>query len=204
MRKGTCLLFVLALSFSLAQAQPKYTVQDLGTLGGTYAGCGHGLNIKTQIAGGSSLPGDQVDHIFLWQKGSMADLGTLGMTTFCVGTIGINFNTEIVGAYYRDDWSSGAYLWRKGSLIDLGSLGGPSAFAEAIDDFTLIVGGSLLADNTTWNAFLWWNGTMFNLPVNFGGLNSVAHGINDFGQIVGESETAEMTSRGFNKFKAYL
>lgn len=204
MRKGIWTILVIGLTLTIVNAQTKYTVVDIGTLGGTGAGCAHGLNIEGQIAGGSSVAGDAVGHLFLWQKGKMKDLGTLGVSTNCVGTMGMNINTEIVGPYSRDDGSSGAFLWRKGALNDLGTLGGSTVFAEGINDFTQIVGGSFLSDNTTVRAFAWLNGTMFNLPVSFGGPNSVAHGISDFGQIVGESETADLTGRGFNKFNAFL
>jgi probable HAF family extracellular repeat protein len=204
MRKGIWTILVIGLTLTIVNAQTKYTVVDLGTLGGTGAGCAHGINMKTQIAGISSTPEDASSHLFLWQKGSMTDLGTLGISFNYVGTMGMNINTEIVGSYYLEDWSFRAYLWRKGNPADLGTLGGSTAFAEGINDFTQIVGGSFLSDNATVRAFVWLNGTMFNLPVRFGGPNSVAHGINDFGQIIGESETADPTGRGFNKFNAFL
>ena len=198
------LVLNLAMGLSIAQAQTKYTVEDLGTLGGQQTACAHGLNVNSQIAGESTLPGDQVSHLFLWQNGAMMDLGTLAVSSGCPGPMGMNMRAEIAGQYSLEDTTVRAFLWRKGTLLDLGTLGGSTAFAEGIDDFTRIVGGSFLPDNATVRAFAWLNGSMFNLPISFGGSNSVAHGINDFGQIVGEAESADLTSRGFNKFNAYV
>src|ERR1700726_1581743 len=57
----------------------RYTVIDLGTLGGTFSQA-LGINDKSEVVGFSSLPGDNVVHAFLWRKGVMIDLGTLSGT----------------------------------------------------------------------------------------------------------------------------
>src|ERR1700680_5144193 len=54
----------------------RYTVIDLGTLGGPFSQA-FGINDKSEVVGYSSLPGDRVVHAFLWRKGVMTDLGTL-------------------------------------------------------------------------------------------------------------------------------
>src|SRR5450755_2763344 len=78
------LLAALAIPASFAaQAQPqkapkaRYTVKDLGTLGGTFALAG-GISNTGWVEGFSTLPGDIDVHEFLWHKGVMTDLGTLG------------------------------------------------------------------------------------------------------------------------------
>src|SRR5439155_20494428 len=55
----------------------RYTVIDLGTLGGT-SSAGWGINNKRWVYGVSSLPGDMQSRAFLWRWGVMTDLGTLG------------------------------------------------------------------------------------------------------------------------------
>ena len=74
------LFTALALPVPLAAQEqkkepPRYTITDLGTLGGTFSDVG-GVNNQGAISGFSTLPGDTVTHAFLWQRGQMTDLGT--------------------------------------------------------------------------------------------------------------------------------
>src|SRR3984893_17553300 len=55
----------------------RYTITDLGTLGGGFSE-GVGINNRGSVSGTSYLPGDAVVHGFFWQRGVMTDLGTLG------------------------------------------------------------------------------------------------------------------------------
>ena len=75
----------LLAAVAAAQPQPRYTVTDLGTLGGTYS-FPFGINDAGKVAGGAATPA-QTDFVsttaFLWtrQKG-MTNLGTLGPPAF--------------------------------------------------------------------------------------------------------------------------
>src|SRR5215467_16382009 len=55
----------------------RYTVIDLGTLGGTigYAGA---VNNKGWAAGAATLPGDTAQHAVLWRKDRKINIGTFG------------------------------------------------------------------------------------------------------------------------------
>lgn len=55
----------------------RYRVVDLGTVGGRMS-AGWGINDRRWITGVSSLPGDFQSRAFLWRRGVMTDLGTLG------------------------------------------------------------------------------------------------------------------------------
>src|SRR5881397_951629 len=58
----------------------RYTITDLGTLGGTYS-YAFGINNAGQVAGGSATPtqtGGLSQTAFLWSGGQMINLGTLG------------------------------------------------------------------------------------------------------------------------------
>jgi probable HAF family extracellular repeat protein len=54
------------------------TVTDLGNLGGSMNNFAFDINNQDQVVGDSDLPGDTVQHAFLWtEDDGMQDLGTL-------------------------------------------------------------------------------------------------------------------------------
>jgi probable HAF family extracellular repeat protein len=76
------LFIALAIPFQLAaqgqkQELPRYTVIDLGTLGGTFSQPA-GLSYTGLVDGTSMLSGDSQIHAFVWRNGVMKDIGTLG------------------------------------------------------------------------------------------------------------------------------
>src|ERR1700730_12556699 len=78
---GITIAALLSIPLLIAAQEPKqpvrYTVRDLGTLGGTFSQA-FGMNDKGAVVGYATLPGDTALHAFLWRKGEMTDLGTLG------------------------------------------------------------------------------------------------------------------------------
>lgn len=76
--------------------------------------------------------------------------------------------------------------------IPLGFLGqGVSSNARAINNHNQVVGFSYIAPGVSaYHAFLWDNGVMQDLGT-LGGLNSLAIGINDAGQVVGYANTVD-------------
>jgi probable HAF family extracellular repeat protein len=163
---------------------------DLGTLGGTMFDDRQCVNNRGQVAGASTLRGDNVIHPFLWENGVMSDLGTLGGDNGRVRWI--NNAGEIVGnADLPGSQNHHAFLWRNGKMIDLGTLGSSST-AHAINSHSQVVGRSKPGpiDSSLQHAFLWEKGgPMIDLntviPSNstlelFEALN-----INDRGEIMG-------------------
>src|SRR4029077_14794566 len=78
---------------------PHYKLTILSTLGGTF-GQALGINSKGSVAGYSTLAGDMEADAFIWQKGVMTDLGTLGGPLSLpapVGGNGINSRGEVAG-----------------------------------------------------------------------------------------------------------
>jgi probable HAF family extracellular repeat protein len=72
---------ILALCAWPVAARPRYSITDLGTLGGAYTTV-EAINDAGQIVGASATSkkydnGLAVAHAFLWQDGQMTDLGTL-------------------------------------------------------------------------------------------------------------------------------
>lgn len=278
------------------QGPSHYTVIDLGTLGGSFS-VALGNNNKGLVTGVSSLLGDQNAQAFLWRKGVMTPLGTLGgpdsIPAFAppnergeVGggaetstpdpngedvcgfgthliclpfvwqhgvmtplpTLGgnngfanqINNRGQVAGAAESATlvppcvqglatpvvWEKGvpqelpmfpgdlagvalaindegqsagftasctdghALLWRNGIATDLGNLGGTFGVANAINNQGKVVGNSNLRGDTTSHAFLWEHGTITDLGTLPGDIGSVALGINNKGQVVGDSSDA--------------
>ena len=56
----------------------RYSVQNLGTLGGVLGSSAHSINDIGWVAGVANVTGDAAEHAALWRDGVITDLGTLG------------------------------------------------------------------------------------------------------------------------------
>lgn len=175
--KKTSIVFLtitVSLLFVVAQAQntapPRYTVIDLGTLGGVFGSSAHSINNKGWIAGVANLSGDTVEHAALWRDGVVTDLGTLGgdnsnvdfpvkndsglivgfAQTSTIDPLGENFCvffcTPSAGACNGSNQSCRGFRWRNGVMDPLGTLGGNNSAALGANNRGLVVG---LAENST-------------------------------------------------------
>jgi probable HAF family extracellular repeat protein len=132
-------------------ATTRYSISDLGTLGGTFSRA-NAINSLDQIVGGSlnttpdpTIPGSTEVRAFLWSRGRMTDLGTFGgpdanqINGNRTGATSINDQDQIVGgATYNakvdlacnsdaepyDEACNHAFLWARGKMTFLGTLGG--------------------------------------------------------------------------------
>ena len=169
---------------------PAYSVQDLGTLGGTrsYA-CG--INNLGQVVGNADR-GDGLSHAFLSEPNGtpLHDLGTLGGSGSAA--YGINDAGRVVG------WAQNGAAYHRGFVLDwpginmrdLGSLGGPNSTAYAVN------GSGRVAGSAEWNVFLhspplhpFLTDTAGRNMFDLAELNSMESGeacaINDLGQVAG-------------------
>ena len=190
------------------QDDGTWLAQDLGTLSGGVDSEAYGINDLGQVVGVASTA-DGRWHATLWEKQDdgtwlAQDLGTLsgGVDSYAES---INDLGQVVGESHTADGPWHAALWEKqddGTWLaqDLGTLsGGVDSYAYGINDLGQVVGMSATAD-LPWpaRATLWEkqdddDGTWLaqDLGTLSGGVYSHAWSINDFGQVVGWSETAD-------------
>lgn len=179
--------------------KPSFTITDLGTLG---AGTSQafGINKKGLVVGSSTI-NSHIYHVFLWDDGSMSDLGTLGGQR-SVGE-DVNDAGQIVGWSNTPSGNTHAFLWGNGAMQDFGTFGGRNSAAYGINNAGQAIGFAEIVDNSDPqdpyyypHAFLWQNGAMQNLGT-LAGKISYAYGINDAGQVVGQSEYSNDVGHAF-------
>jgi probable HAF family extracellular repeat protein len=170
------------------------SMQDLGTLGGNDAdaqivnerGQAMGFSFTDITPNATTLI--PTLHPFLWENGSMRDLGTLG-GTFAM-PVSLNARGEVAGfSTLEGDQAQHPFLWDGRELKDLGTLGGDFGFVGGMNDAGVVVGGTATAGDLGFHAVLWKDGVMLDLglPAN-GDLCDFADSVNSRNQVVGESD----------------
>jgi len=164
---------------------------DVPTLGGTYA-FAECANNQGQVMGQSNLTGDPGcdgispqfscdEHAFLWDHGTLTDLGTLG-GTFSLANWIDNTGEVVGGATTPGDQAFHATLWKNAVITDLGTLDGDCfSQAWAINSKGQIVGQSFNCDTGNFRTVLWDKGSIFDLSI----ASTEPLNINDKGEISG-------------------
>jgi probable HAF family extracellular repeat protein len=109
----------------------------------------------------------------------------------------INDNGQAVGLTGDCISTHHAVLWNKGTPTDLGTLGGLQLIPGSINNRGQIVGNAFSPDFSVLVAFLWQNGVATELGTLPPDVFSLANGINDKGQIVGQSCDMDFDCRAF-------
>lgn len=168
-----------------ADSETRYTVTDLGTLGGSFSQP-IGLNNRGQVAGVTVLAEETALRGFVWKNGTMTDLGTLGGPQGA-GT-DINSKGQVAG------WA------------DLNIPAPPSLFNQT----SVFCNPPMVPDEpaVACHAIVWQQGKLTDLGT-LGGLNSAAQnqGLNSQGDVVGVSEVTALdptSPTGSPQFHAFL
>jgi probable HAF family extracellular repeat protein len=165
-------LVLVAISFPLAandhKGNRRYHVINLGTLGGTASNGYGGPNDRGWVTGDANLTGDQHEHAFVWYKGAMTDLGTLG---------GPNSSVSFP---VKDDVGLVVGNAQIHKIDPLGEFWGSAYFCTT---------KNCQGYRNLMLGFLWQGDGMIALPT-LGGNNGAATGANNRGQVVGVTETA--------------
>ena len=208
--------------------------KDLGTLGGLNSSAFGSPNAIGQIVGAAetSNPDPNGEDFcgfyasgapfsgqeclgFLWQKGSMTPLSTLGGHNSAAsainnsGVIAGNAETATTDSTCPTyDPALGQYqvlqdkpvVWENGHIEELPTYGGdPDGYAIAINDHGQVAGGSGTCSTndpviglyfSPVHALLWDHGNVINLGSLGGSFGNQAHGMNNRGQVVGASDLA--------------
>jgi probable HAF family extracellular repeat protein len=203
----TIVFAAFAIPLQLTAQHTHYIVTDLGTFGGTF-GVALGMNNRGLVVGFSNLP-DNTSHAFLWKKGVLIDLGTLGGPNSNApwppnerGEVGGFAETSVLDPLGEDFCSFGTHLiclpfvWQKGVMSPLPTLGGNNGQARQINNRGQVVGNAetITPDPTCvspqvlqFNPVVWENGDIRELPTLSGDPDGSAYSINDKGQAVGET-----------------
>lgn len=123
-------------------------IQLLPTLGGN-AGAAYAVSNNGYVTGLAALattpPASGGGHAFLYQNGSMIDIGTLAGDDVSSG-LDVNERGGVVGISSRTGQAGnrGFFYWR-GRMFNLGSLGGNSTTPFAVNDDLVVVGSATTA-----------------------------------------------------------
>jgi probable HAF family extracellular repeat protein len=167
-------------------------IHNLGALGGNQS-FAVAINNRGQVTGLAendvpdpfSLLGGTEAHAFLWERGVMRDLGTLGGPDSW--GFYVNEEGQVAGFSFTSDLSFHPFLWNKGQMFDLGSFGGTFGFANALNNRGQVAGFMNLPGDVNAHPFLWDRGTLVDLGT-LGGENAEADGMNDASEVVGEAD----------------
>jgi len=167
-------------------------MRDIGTLGGPDA-IANNMNERGQISGQSLTSYTANDttgipdfHPFVWEKGRMRDLGTLGGTIAFANWM--SNSGQVTGfSTLEGDETGHAFVWNGKRMVDLGDLGGTFSFANYVNDEGHAVGLADLPDGST-RAFIWKGGKMRELPPPEGAPCSNAFAINNRDDVVGVAD----------------
>jgi probable HAF family extracellular repeat protein len=169
------------------------TITDLGNLGDAsgYAEA-LGINNRTEIVGTSLSPNGF--RGFYWKDGQISDLGSFPDATAQFAW-GINLARQILGEKYDDTTPDGVPFVQRGTqtrVLNGLPAGSPYRHASDINELGVVAGDAWTATEEP-RAVIW----ITRNPIELGGLpgasRSHATGLNDWVQVVGNSEVGSVS-----------
>ncbi len=169
---------------------------DMGTLGGNES-IAWAVNSAELSAGcaANDVPDDNSafgwgtqTRAFLYQNGTMTDIGTLGGTDACATML--NDAGQVAGFSYTADGNFDTFFYNNGHMIDMGNLGGTFGYPNAINSSGQVTGLSNLTGDSIEHGYFWDGAAMHDigsLSNRFGTDYSQGYALNDAGHVVGES-----------------
>ncbi|MFT3866958.1 MAG: hypothetical protein QM715_00540 [Nibricoccus sp.] len=184
---------------SIAQAQPRYTVTDLGSLAGYSDSVARGLNDRGDVVGSCSSANTSFGETgFVWRAGKMTDTGRLPKGNYSVATA-INLAGTVVGDGDTGNFRPQAWVATAKGLVNFFPNNGGNTHAIAINNSGVICGyytKSLSGNTSSWRGALWMPDpkdprkfTTIDLPsipgINPAGANAIPWTFNNLGQAAG-------------------
>jgi probable HAF family extracellular repeat protein len=166
----------------------------------------HAVNNATEVTGGDLMS----SGAFRWAPA--AGMNAVRALNGCCGSAGFAINRwgDIAGASsFPGGGEEGyhAFVWKGTTFVDIGDLGGPRSAAESINNVGQVAGWSITGapTSTFWpaplhlrRAFFWTERDGIMDIGTLGGAWSTPTAMNDFGEVVGLSETPAGAAHGFH------
>jgi len=176
------LLVFCFVCFTSSWATAQYTVTHL-TLGGTWS-TAQAINDLGQVVGTSQIPGDTSYHGFIYDKGTITDIGPIN--PYDVNNLG-----QVVGYYNTKincDSTVRSFIYSNGTLTDLGTISSSSdpraqSWANGINDIGQVVGSANTEYvGSNFHAYLYSDNVMENIDPEE---QSEALAVNNYGMVIG-------------------